>query len=120
MWKYAIAVILSLTAGLGLGLWLGGALEMQTDAHHEEASVHRCPMHPTVVSEGPGSCPVCGMDLVADEPAGGAAGGHAHREEAVHRCPMHPTVVSDGPGSCPVCGMDLVADEPAAGSALRR
>ena len=117
-WKYGIAVLLSLAAGLGVGLWLGGAFEMPTLAHHEEASVYRCPMHPTVVSDGQGSCPICGMDLVADEPAG-SAGGHAHHEEAVHRCPMHPTVVSDGPGSCPVCGMDLVADEPAAGSAPR-
>ena len=23
-----------------------------------------CPMHPTIVQEGPGSCPICGMDLV--------------------------------------------------------
>ena len=26
--------------------------------------VYRCPMHPAVVSEKPGRCPVCGMDLV--------------------------------------------------------
>jgi len=23
-----------------------------------------CPMHPTIVQDGPGSCPICGMDLV--------------------------------------------------------
>ena len=27
-----------------------------------------CPMHPDVVSHEPGSCPVCGMDLVSREP----------------------------------------------------
>jgi hypothetical protein len=28
-----------------------------------------CPMHPEVVRDGPGSCPSCGMDLVArDQP----------------------------------------------------
>ena len=73
-WKYGIAVVLSLAAGLGLGLWLGGAFETRTLAHYEEAPVHRCPMHPTVVSDGPGSCPICGMDLVADEPSGGTGG----------------------------------------------
>ncbi|MDH3784441.1 MAG: efflux RND transporter periplasmic adaptor subunit, partial [Acidobacteriota bacterium] len=26
--------------------------------------MHICPMHPQVVQEGPGSCPICGMDLV--------------------------------------------------------
>jgi len=32
----------------------------------EEASVQKytCPMHPNVVQDGPGSCPICGMDLV--------------------------------------------------------
>lgn len=32
----------------------------------EEASVtkYTCPMHPNVVQDGPGKCPVCGMDLV--------------------------------------------------------
>lgn len=31
------------------------------EAHHD---TYTCPMHPTVVSDRPGSCPVCGMDLV--------------------------------------------------------
>ncbi|WP_079685086.1 efflux RND transporter periplasmic adaptor subunit [Ohtaekwangia koreensis] len=30
-------------------------------AHHD---TYTCPMHPTVVSDKPGTCPVCGMDLV--------------------------------------------------------
>lgn len=35
--------------------------------HTKEAARHdtyTCPMHPTVVSDKPGTCPVCGMDLV--------------------------------------------------------
>ncbi|WP_207533453.1 efflux RND transporter periplasmic adaptor subunit [Desertivirga arenae] len=31
----------------------------------EEVQQYTCPMHPDVVKETPGSCPVCGMDLVA-------------------------------------------------------
>ncbi len=31
---------------------------------HAEHDIYTCPMHPTVVSDKPGSCPVCGMDLV--------------------------------------------------------
>src|SRR5690606_94773 len=27
-------------------------------------TVYQCPMHPTVIHEGPGVCPICGMDLV--------------------------------------------------------
>lgn len=33
------------------------------DTAHEEHE-YTCPMHPTVISDRPGSCPVCGMDLV--------------------------------------------------------
>lgn len=30
----------------------------------QEHDTYTCPMHPTVISDRPGSCPVCGMDLV--------------------------------------------------------
>jgi membrane fusion protein, copper/silver efflux system len=32
--------------------------------HAEHADTYTCPMHPTVASDKPGTCPVCGMDLV--------------------------------------------------------
>src|SRR5882672_5277370 len=31
---------------------------------HTHAEQYTCPMHPTVVQDKPGTCPVCGMDLV--------------------------------------------------------
>jgi len=31
---------------------------------HDEAAEYTCPMHPQVVQDAPGSCPICGMDLV--------------------------------------------------------
>lgn len=34
------------------------------EAHESEAATYTCPMHPTVVQDRPGVCPVCGMDLV--------------------------------------------------------
>ena len=36
-----------------------------TEAKEESsATKYTCPMHPNVVQDGPGKCPVCGMDLV--------------------------------------------------------
>jgi FtsP/CotA-like multicopper oxidase with cupredoxin domain len=63
------------------------------------ASSYACPMHPEVVSSEPGTCPKCGMKLVAAPTP--AASSFA--------CPMHPEVVSSEPGTCPKCGMKLVA-----------
>lgn len=30
----------------------------------EEAELYQCPMHPTIIRDRPGQCPICGMDLV--------------------------------------------------------
>jgi FtsP/CotA-like multicopper oxidase with cupredoxin domain len=60
--------------------------------------IYACPMHPEVVREEPGSCPKCGMKLLAT----------AAPAEVTYVCPMHPHVTSDQPDRCPECGMKLV------------
>jgi FtsP/CotA-like multicopper oxidase with cupredoxin domain len=59
--------------------------------------VYVCPMHPEVTSEEPGSCPKCGMKLLAQAAT-----------EITYVCPMHPEVTSDKADRCPKCGMKLV------------
>jgi FtsP/CotA-like multicopper oxidase with cupredoxin domain len=61
--------------------------------------VYVCPMHPEVVSDEAGSCPQCGMKLLAQSAA-----------ETTYVCPMHPEVTSESPDRCPKCGMKLVAE----------
>ncbi len=39
-----------------------------------EATKYQCPMHPSVVQDHPGECPICGMDLVALTAAPSASG----------------------------------------------
>jgi membrane fusion protein, copper/silver efflux system len=36
--------------------------------------LYTCPMHPTIVQDHPGECPICGMDLVPMDPEEPAAG----------------------------------------------
>ncbi len=79
-----------------------------------------CPMHPQIIRNEPGSCPLCGMDLVEKkpEPPAGTAPGETAMEHALKHldptyvCPMHPQIVRNEPGSCPLCGMDLVEKKP--------
>jgi FtsP/CotA-like multicopper oxidase with cupredoxin domain len=59
--------------------------------------VYVCPMHPDVRGEEPGSCPQCGMTLLARA-----------AEETTYACPMHPDVTSNKPDRCPQCGMKLL------------
>ena len=70
-------------------------------ADDSPASAYACPMHPEVTATEPGTCPKCGMKLVAV-----AAG-----TPASYACPMHPEVTATEPGTCPQCGMKLVASD---------
>ncbi len=45
-------------------LWLLLFSSCNKGNDHVEHDVYTCPMHPTVISDKQGTCPVCGMDLV--------------------------------------------------------
>jgi hypothetical protein len=44
--------------------------QMEMNESGEQVQLYTCPMHPDVVSDEPGECPECGMDLVAAETDG--------------------------------------------------
>ena len=52
-------------AAANVGLPAAASAETLPGTAPPAASLYVCPMHPQITSETPGSCPICGMDLVA-------------------------------------------------------
>jgi Cu(I)/Ag(I) efflux system membrane fusion protein len=115
----AIAIVAAASVAGGGGWWLARRGGHEHPKGEVAAAKERwqCPMHPSIVQDHPGECPICGMKLVKmDAGAPAAAGGTEpvqagaeHKEQ--WQCPMHPGVVQDHPGDCPICGMRLVKVE---------
>jgi Cu(I)/Ag(I) efflux system membrane fusion protein len=124
--RWSIVGLMALAAG---GAWV---YHLATSGVVAERAVYVCPMHPSIVSERKGECPICGMDLVvgakgapsapsASAPAPASAGEGGVAAHAEYTCPMHPGFVTlDPKARCPECGMKLVprsADAPSEGAA---
>jgi Cu(I)/Ag(I) efflux system membrane fusion protein len=70
-----VAVLVAGIAAGGAATWLlqrGGGGHDHGAEKAEAKDKYTCPMHPTIVSDHPGDCPICGMALVKVG-AGGAA-----------------------------------------------
>jgi len=76
-----------------------------------EGEVYTCPMHPHIVSETEGTCPICGMDLVAlendEEDVEEISTSTGEKKILYWVAPMDPNYKMDKPGKSPM-GMDLV------------
>lgn len=100
-----LMIILALTA-------IGVFLVLQT-LHHggdgtEIKQLYTCPMHPQIVQDKPGDCPICGMKLVPmkkEEKRG------EKEKRLMYRSTMNPNEVSDKPGKDSM-GMEMVPFKP--------
>ncbi len=111
--------------------WLrGGDAAHDATAHEPQGALWTCGMHPQVIEDHPGNCPICGMKLVPlrGDTAGTQGGGHAaaapasqpastgasgERKLLFYRNPMDPSITSPVPRQDDM-GMDYVpvyADE---------
>ena len=98
-----VALLAGLAAGVGataLVLRRPAAPPAATGEAHAHTT-YVCPMHPSITSDKPGECPICGMQLVA------ASQPSAERKILFYRSPMDPKVTSHTPKKDEM-GMDYV------------
>lgn len=93
----------------GAGYLIGhGRSHRDMNGHAEAHERYQCAMHPQIVSDKPGNCPICGMRLqkVDGGTASGSMGG-AKGKPLYYRHPMRPDVTSPTPAKDEM-GMDYV------------
>jgi len=93
----------------------GKVMEAKDEHNHDETSAEKkplytCGMHPWIITEEPGQCPICGMELVPkkdDSQTASETKGKKDRKIVYWRAPMNPAEIYDKPGKSAM-GMDLV------------
>lgn len=101
---FALVLVGFLSAGTAatVALFIARPWKERTDvAQGKEApsTLYQCPMHPSIVQDHPGDCPICGMKLVKvekDKVHASATGG-AERRVLFYRSPMDPNRTSSTP-----------------------
>lgn len=103
--KYLI-VTLIVVAVAAVGLILAATLSSGSEVKTEK-QLYTCGMHPDIIEDHPGNCPICGMKLV---PVKGSTSGKSQsgeRKILYWRAPMDANEIYDHPGKSKM-GMDLV------------
>ncbi|MFP3983139.1 MAG: efflux RND transporter periplasmic adaptor subunit [Desulfurivibrionaceae bacterium] len=94
----------------GSAAWYAGLLspigQRQQEAEEAEDIQYTCSMHPQIVQDEPGDCPICGMELVPRDKAEEDGTEEGEREVAYWRAPMNPEEIYDEPGKSAM-GMEL-------------
>jgi hypothetical protein len=70
--RIAAALAVSLLLAGGGVAWYGGNFHRHGAGEQTAGEQYTCGMHPWIITDKPGDCPICGMKLVKMETTGGA------------------------------------------------
>jgi Cu(I)/Ag(I) efflux system membrane fusion protein len=103
--------IVVLTVAGGTGLLLTGCSRDHTESANKEKTLYTCGMHPQIIQDKSGNCPICGMKLtpVRKQPGTNAESGAAGAMRTIkfYKSSMNPGEISQKPGK-DTMGMDMV------------
>jgi len=114
--RLALTLLALIAVALGafyLGRLSGHHHPAPAGADAAEKTLYTCGMHPQVIQDQPGNCPICGMKLTAirrtpgSPTSSGGASASAERTVKYYKSSMIPGEVSPSPGKDSM-GMDLV------------
>ncbi len=110
--KMILVMFLAIGIGLAGGWLMGKRSSGPGDFSQSEGpsakQLYSCGMHPDIIQDKPGNCPICGMKLTPLKVASPATiKPEGKRKIKYWRAPMDPTYISDKPGKSPM-GMDLI------------
>ena len=108
--RMAAFLVALLLIGGGAGVLLTGCGgDHGTAGKTKEAQLYTCGMHPQVIQDKPGNCPICGMKLTPVRKQGSAPGATAAagRKVKFYKSTMNPGETSPAPAKDSM-GMDMV------------
>ena len=80
--RSVLAVVLLVVIAVAGGGYYVSRHGRATESAAEHAGQYTCPMHPFILKDKPGSCPICGMTLV--KKVEGSTAGAKDREMLIH------------------------------------
>ncbi len=105
---YAVILVVGVLLGAGIFYVFTYDSTSENHLHSDEEQLYSCGMHPDIIENEPGTCPICGMNLTPIKSKSSINKNESDKGNIIYwRAPMNPNEVYESPGKSQM-GMDLV------------